>query len=104
MDAIDKTGKSRFCLTQTGLIQKVLTIAYMIDFNSVSTLDYTTSLILDTGGVSSNELWKYSTVMGMLVYLAINYRPDIALAVHQCAHFTHATRQSHYNAVKQILH
>ena len=29
--------------------------------------------------------WNYASVVGMLMYLASNSRPDIAFAVHQCA-------------------
>ena len=35
--------------------------------------------------------------------MASNSRPDIAFAVHQCARFTHCTRQSHEKAVKRII-
>ena len=42
-------------------------------------------------------------VVGMLLYLAQNSRPDIAYAVHQCARFTHVPKQSHAVAVKRIL-
>ena len=35
------------------------------------------------------EQWSYSSVVGMLLYLAANSQPEIAYTVHQCAQFTH---------------
>lgn len=39
----------------------------------------------------------------MLLYLSGNTRPDITFAVHQCARYSHAPKQSYAVAVKQIL-
>jgi hypothetical protein len=49
-----------------------------------------------------SEDWNYASVVGMLLYLANNSRPDIAFAVSQCARFTHDPRQPHAVAVKRI--
>ena len=49
-----------------------------------------------------NEAWGYASVVGMMMYLAANSHPDIAFAVHQCAHFTHCPRASHERALKQV--
>ena len=70
---------------------------------TVKTPASTTPLGLDTDRETFNESWEYPVVIGMLLYLAQNSRPDIAYAVHQCARFTHAPRQSHSIAVKRIL-
>jgi hypothetical protein len=50
------------------------------------------------------EQWSYPSVVGMMMYLASNSRPDIAFAVHQCARFTHAPNRSHEKALKRIAH
>ena len=50
------------------------------------------------------EQWSYASVVGMLLYLGANSHPEIAYAVHQCACFTHAPKDSHAKAVKRILH
>jgi hypothetical protein len=50
-----------------------------------------------------NEDWEYSFMIGVLIYLACNSRPDIAFAVHQCARFTHNPRHGHTQAVRQIV-
>jgi hypothetical protein len=49
------------------------------------------------------EDWEYASIVGMLMYLAANTRPDIAYAVHQAARYTHNPRASHAVAIKRIL-
>ena len=100
---ITKTGKRTFSLLQTGLISKVLSTAGMSDCNGVSTPTGNTPVGSDTDGTPFAESWQYRTVIGMLMYLAANTRPDIAFSVHQAARFSHAPRQSHAMAVKRIL-
>lgn len=48
------------------------------------------------------EQWSYSSVVGMMLYLASNSRPDIAFAVNQCARFTHCANSQHEIALKRI--
>jgi hypothetical protein len=100
---IEKLGTRKFNLTQTGLINKVLKASDMETCNSVETPAFTTALGTDKEGPPFKESWKYATVIGMLMYLASNSRPDISFAVHQCARFTHAPQDSHAVAVKRIL-
>eukprot|EP00957_Ditylum_brightwellii_P021762 1641667-Ditylum_brightwellii.AAC.1 len=52
--------------------------------------------------VQLQELWNYAPVVGMLMYLASNSRPEIPFAVHQCARFTHGTKHSREKAILQI--
>ncbi len=70
---------------------------------TVKTPAATTPLGLDCDGEPFDANWEYPVVIGMLLYLAQNSRPDIAFAVHQCARFTHSPKQSHAIAVKRIL-
>jgi hypothetical protein len=55
------------------------------------------------GPLYDQSEWNYASIVGMLLYLSTNTRPDIAFAVSQIARFTHAPRQSHATAVKMIL-
>ena len=48
------------------------------------------------------ELWNYASVIGMLLYLAGNTRPDLSYAVHQAARFSHDPKKEHGEAVKRI--
>ena len=57
----------------------------------------------DLTGERHNEKWEYNSVVGMLMFLANNTRPDIAYAVHQCARFSHSPKASHSLAVKRIV-
>ena len=82
---IEKLGPYKLNLTQTGLINKVLKASDMETCNSVETPAFTTALESNIEGPPLNASWKYATVIGMLMYLASNSRPDISFAVHQCA-------------------
>ena len=101
---IERYKDDTFYLTQTGLIKKVLSTAGMENSKAtVKTPASTTPLGLDVDGEPFDEDWEYPVIIGMLLYLSQNSRPDIAYAVHMCARFTHSPRHSHAVAVKRIL-
>ena len=100
---IEKSGPRTFTLTQIGLIDKVLAATKFQDCNGVDTPSTTTALGADMDGTSFQEAWDYRSVIGMLMYLSSNTRPDISYAVHQAARFSHAPKNSHAMAVKRIL-
>ena len=45
----------------------------------------------------------YSSIVGMLLYLSTNARPDITFAVSQVARFNHSPKKSHASAIKTIV-
>jgi Reverse transcriptase (RNA-dependent DNA polymerase) len=98
----DKT-KGTFELTQRGLIDKILETTGMLNCNGTYTPAEVTPLGKCEDLPLASPTWSYSSVIGMLLYLANNSRPDIAFAVHQCARFTHAPRDPHVKAVVRIL-
>jgi Reverse transcriptase (RNA-dependent DNA polymerase). len=100
---IEKKGNGQFHLTQTGLIDKVLKATNMELCNPIGTPASKEAIGADRDGEPFAESWKYSTVIGMLLYLSGNTRPDITFAVHQCARFSHDPKQSHAVAIKRIL-
>ena len=101
---IERNKNDTFYLTQTGLIKKVLATAGMENSKAtVKTPASTIPLGLDVDGDPFIESWEYPVIIGMLLYLSQNSRPDIAYAVHQCARFTHSPKHSHAVAVKRIL-
>lgn len=76
----------------------------MTDCNAKPTPACTTPLGADVNGPRCQQKWEYATVIGMLMYLTSNSRPDIQYAVHQCACFTHNPRASHEQAILRICH
>ena len=57
----------------------------------------------DEDGQDRKDNWNYRSVIGMLNYLANTTRPDIMMAVHQCARFCENPRLSHEKGVKRIV-
>ena len=95
-----KTGKTR--LSQSGLTKKILTTTKMLDCHTKRTPALAVTLGSNQFGEMCGEDWDYASVVGMLMYLSSNSRPDIQFAVHQCARFTYAPRKSHEEAIKHI--
>ena len=95
-----RASQSEFYLSQPGLISKVLKAAGMTNCNPNTTLD--PLLGLDVERKYFNEKWEYVSVIGILMYLANNTRPDIAHAVHACANYSHNPKQTHTTTVKHI--
>jgi hypothetical protein len=90
-------------LTQKGLIQKILTATGMTDCNPNRHPAAAAALGIDPDGLPYKEKWNYASVVGMLLYLSTNTRPDISFAVSQVARFNHNPKQSHATALKMIL-
>ena len=90
-------------MTQTGLISKIIETAGMVDCNPNWTPASTTPLGSDPDGEPMDEVWNYRSIIGMLLYLTTNTRPDCALAVSQAARFSHDPKKSHATAVKTIV-
>ena len=90
-------------LTQKGLIQKIINATGLQDCNPNSTPALQACLGIDPDGEPMNESWSYRSIVGMLLYLSTNTRPDITFAVSQVARFSHAPKKSHASAVKTIV-
>ena len=88
---------------QSGLTERIISAVDMVEANSAKTPATTMGLGADVGGAPRKELRSYPSVVGMLLYLAGNTRPDIAFAVHQCARFSHRPMKCHEDAVKRIV-
>ncbi|MGH3053412.1 MAG: reverse transcriptase domain-containing protein [Gaiellaceae bacterium] len=98
--AKDESGKTE--LRQIGLIEKILKTCNMEECAGKKTPCEATPLRRDTYGEACQESWDYASVVGMLMYLSSNSRPDIQFAVHQCARYTHQPRRRHEDAIKRI--
>ena len=92
-------------LSQTGLIDKILSTVFP-DAGEYVKPHYTPAvdppLGRDDDGSESTVEWSYRSIIGSLLYLANNTRPDIMFAVHQAARFSSNPKQSHHLAVARI--
>jgi hypothetical protein len=87
---------------QKALISKVLSSCNMLECNTKSTPANQTPLGSDVQGPAFDRSFDYASVVGMMMYLSSNSRPDIQFAVHQCARFTHSPKRSHGEAILRI--
>ena len=90
-------------MTQPGLIKKAIEATGMELCSGNKTPTSQTALGLDPEEPPIKEAWKYSSVVGMFLYLSMNTRPDIAFAVSRVAWFNSNPKQSHASAVKMII-
>ena len=89
-------------LLQKGLIEKVIRTVDLGDANVKNTPDETSPLGIPSNFKEAKETWNYPSVVGMILYLCSNSRPDIQFTVHQCESFSHSPSQIHFNAVNRI--
>lgn len=95
--------KNTIELTQTVLINRILVVTGMEDCSGLVTPAEKMSLGKNENGDPCMEHWSYASVIGMMMYLTSNSRPDISYAVHQCARFTHCTKRPQEVAVKRVV-
>jgi len=104
---IDRNHDNRtLTLKQPGLIERVIEATGLSNCNGNHVPAAPKALGSDPEGVpfaESSHIFDYASVVGMLMYLASNTRPDIAFAVSQVARFTHSAKASHGTAVKMIV-
>ena len=90
-------------MTQAGLIEKILDATGLKDCNPNRTPCTKEALGSNPDGDAMTDSWNYWSVVGMLLYLSTNTRPDIAYSVSQVARFSHSPKQVHAKAVKTIV-
>ena len=90
-------------MTQKGLINKIIEATGLQDCKPNWTPATQLALGSDPDGEPMQEKWQYRSIVGMLLYLATNTRPDIAFAVSQVARFSTAPKKSHAAAIKTIV-
>jgi hypothetical protein len=101
---IKQIDKDSFKLTQPFLIECITAFLGIADgkTNKKFTPVGKPLLSKDLLGVPRKYDWEYRGAIGMLTYLTGSVRPDIAMATHQCAHFSINPMHSHEQAVIQI--
>ena len=87
-------------LTQRGLTRRIIE-ALGVD-NVTANTPASEPLPMDVDGDPPNGKYSYPSVIGMLQYLQAHSRPDITMAVSQCARFVHSPKRSHEEALERI--
>ena len=96
-----------YTLTQPHLIASILQDLHLTQGNTKSRpvpALMTHLLTSDDKGASFDNSFDYRSMIGKLNYLEKSTRPEIAYAVHQCAHFCANPKKSHGEVVKLIGH
>ena len=88
-------------LTQKGLIKRIIEALGCEDGRTYNT-PASEPLPMDKDGDPADGKFNYASVIGMLQYLQAHTRPDITMAVSQCARFVHSPKRSHEAALIQI--
>src|SRR5882762_1424188 len=97
-------------LSQTALINKILSSFNMIDCNPVSTpmesglvLSRHSDIVLTHEEELELQDIPYRRLVGLLMYLAIATRPDISLAIQKLSQFMTHYCMVHWNAAKRVI-
>ena len=97
---IDQSG-SEVRLTQKGLTARIID-ALGVRGRRVCHTPASQPLPIDKDGDPPNGNYSYASVIGMMQYLQAHSRPDITIAVSQCARYVHSPKRSHEEALERI--
>jgi hypothetical protein len=89
--------------TQTALIDQIIRDVSITTTSKGKDTPVDSILHPDNDGPPRTGDWNYRSIIGKLNYLANNTRPDISMAVHQCARFCVNPKTLHELAVKRIV-
>jgi hypothetical protein len=90
-------------LTQKGPVSKIIDETGLQNCKPNLTPASQLALGRDDDGAQKTEIWNYRSVIGMLLYLCTNTRPDISFVVSLAARFSSDPKQSHPTAAKTIV-
>jgi len=100
---VQDIDKGTITLVQKGLISKIISATGMEQCNPNWTPTTIASVGLDPDGPPMTDKWNYSSIIGMLLYLSSNTRPDICYGVSQAARFSKSPKKSHAAAIKTMV-
>ena len=89
-------------LLQTGLIERILADLDLTDSTTTKNVPAVDILGPHKDSAPLRGPYNYRSVLGKMMYLSTNTRPDIAFANHQCARFSIDPREPHGVALKHI--
>lgn len=102
--AIERSPDGHVSMSQPSLIDKVLEATNMQSCNPNWTPSTLNVIGSDPDGEPyDNSEWNMASVIGMLIYLCTNTRPDISCTVSMIARHVRNPKQSHATAVKTLL-
>ena len=100
---IDRNEDKSFEIRQPYLIERILNLLEIDSkVNSKPTPVSKPLLHKDKDAAPRARKWNYRAAVGMLNYLQASTRPDISMAVHQCARFCIDPRITHERAIMRI--
>jgi len=101
---ITQLGKDSFQFSQPFLIRRVLALLGIKEGTTNEKLTPVGKPLLnkDLNGEPRKHEWNYRGAICMLTYLTGSVRPEIGMAVHQCARFSTNPMRSHELAVMRI--
>jgi len=98
-----RVSNNQLTLTQPGLISKIVKECGLDAESKRHNTPAVTKLISkDSSGPQREHAWNYRMIVGMLTYLSMSSRPDIAFAVNQCARFSTCPMRIHEIAIRRI--
>jgi hypothetical protein len=89
-------------LTQTGLIDQIIAATNLDEKSAKKFVPAIKALSSDKQGTADTGEFNYRSVVGMMMYLANNTRPDISFAVNQCTRYGNKPMILHEKAIKYI--
>ena len=97
-----ENGQVTINMVQTGLIDQILEDVGLTTKSNVKHVPANAVLQPNPNAPRFEATWNYRSVIGKLNFLAQNTRPDISMAVHQCARYVNNPNSSHMEAVKYL--
>lgn len=101
----EKNADGSLEMTQPKMIERVLEIVGLnrdnIKFHDTPASD-SKLLDKDPDAMPRTQEWNYRSAVGCLSYIQAMIRPDITMAVQQCARFCNDPKREHEEAVKRI--
>ena len=101
----DRNSDGSVTLTQPRMIDRALSIVGLNHQETHVKMHDTPAVDVLTSSPSSKprlQKWNYRSAVGCLSYIQAMIRPDITMAVQQCARFCTDPKQDHEEAVKRI--
>ena len=100
---MDKDTDGTITMSQPALIGRILNALDLAGENIwMHDTPANTILFKNEDSNARIQTWNYRSVIGMMMFVAMSTRPDIAFAVYQCAKFNANPKQCHEEAVKRI--